>query len=195
MENAPPIIPSRRWWALGALLLGWISVLSWWVEGDSFRSEKAHFLERGRVLLRHYAAAFSDVLTVEDALLAQAYVQRLAGEEYGRYAVLTDRKGTVVASAGALPTGAGEEERLREALAARDFTAIDVPESPPSMEWSQPVWVRSKKWGVLRWGVWTSPLEESRKRNRRRLVLTSAWAALAGGLAICVFARLENGGK
>ncbi len=181
-------------WFLWAFFLAWGLGLCAVLHRFLADSDQAAFLREGQALLRHCALGLADVLGTEREPLAGISLQRLAGEPRSRYAVLMDRKGVVRFAAGSPPPPAWEERLAGRALAATDFLALEAPDFPPFVEWVQPVWVRSRKWGVLRWGVWTEELQEERMRHGKRLLLAWAWAALVGGVAVCLFVRKDPPG-
>lgn len=192
VDSASARVRFQIWnWAFFAGMMAWGLFLVSLAFQLLTAEKQTSFLETGRKLMSHDALSAADVLITEEALLAQVYVRRLAGEEWGRYAILMDRRGRVVASAGSLP-GQEEESRLsREALAAKDFHVVEVPGAPASLELSHPVWVRNEKWGVLRWGVWTEVLEEHRRRHLARLFLTWSLAVLIGGAGTYLFLKIS----
>jgi hypothetical protein len=105
-------------------------------------------------LLRHYALSFSDAIATEDAALRRALLSRLSGEEDSLYAELA-AEGGLVDSSGKRPEGATE----------KGFS-----------EWTVPISVQGKRWGVLRWDARTGGGWAGQKYFWR---IFSAWAWFA----------------
>ena len=198
LEEAMPFppTPSRRaarpavWiWGFYGLMMVWALGLSFLTYGRLKVQDRDAFLHQGRSLLRHYSLYLSDILAAQEPLLTQACLNRLAGETWGRYAILSDPKGKTMVTAGSAPPAPWDQALSEIARKANDFKAVEAPEGANAMEWVQPVWVASKKWGTLRWGVWTDSLEEKARAHRARLAASWGYAALVGAVFAALFAH------
>jgi hypothetical protein len=183
-----------RWvWGLYLFVVVWGLGLCFLLQGLLAKDQRRLFLEGRRTLLEHYALVFSDGVAVSASVSnhsrLQTYVDRLAAEPGARYAILTDRRGVRRVSAGEGLPVPWEERLCREALRAGGFRAWMVPVEPPVLDLSHVVWVRGKKWGVIRWGVWPDAVSDD---NGGRLWAAWAWMAGAGAVLLSFRKRLAK---
>lgn len=166
-----------RAWGLYAFMLAWAAALCAAADLRGARDDRGAFADKHASLLRLASVALADALTVEDALLPEAWVRRLAGEDGARYAALLDEEGRALFSAGDAPSGLPP---LREDADA-GVSVVELPGSPAVFDLSARLFVRGARQGAVRWGVAAAAPAERRKERRKALAASWLWAAAVGG--------------
>ncbi|MGQ0645045.1 MAG: hypothetical protein ACT4O3_06090 [Elusimicrobiota bacterium] len=187
-------LPAPLWRSLrGGVCIFYLFMAAWGLGLAALARE--HFSRRDADAFRlacrravdHWAEDVADALARGDARALQERLDRLAAQPESRYALWQPAAGTPRTSAGSPPEPALDESLSREAVKAEAAQAREIQGPPPFVEWSRPVSVDGRAAGVLRWGVWTDKLEESRRAHGRRLLAAWAWAAAVGAVGCYIF--------
>jgi len=176
--------PSRLWNGY-LFLIFWSAVFCAVVYRHELKRDEDVFVETRQRLMKHYAEDVSDALTVGDDVRLNNLLHRMAGEESGRYAFLAGSDGTGRQAGDRYFRGSPADDRLAsQARLADRVLVLSEDGSDRMIELVSPVFVQKKRWGVLRWGVWTTSLEWRAHRILTAVLMMGVWFIVVSGVGV-----------